>query len=149
MMKKILKFLPIFLVGFVAAIAFTACDDDDDDPITATELPANAKAFLNTYFPGVDIVTATKDKDEYDVALGNGYSVDFDKAGEWKDVDAPVGETVPSGFYPAAIDTYLTEHNPGDGINEISKDKSGYDVDLVSGIDVVFNADGVFVRYDK
>ncbi|MDE6395926.1 MAG: PepSY-like domain-containing protein [Muribaculaceae bacterium] len=145
-MKKILKFLPMLLVGFMA-VSLTACDDDDD-PVTENELPATAKAFLNTYYPGVDVVSATKDKNEYDVILGNGHTVDFDKSGEWTDVDAPMGETVPSGFYPAAIDTYLAENNPGDGINEISKEKSGYDVDLVSGIDVVFNADGVFVRYE-
>lgn len=145
-MKKVFKFLPFLLVG-ILAVAMTACDDDDD-PVTENQLPATAKAFLDTYYPGVDVVSATKDKNEYDVALGNGHSVEFYKDGEWKDVDAPMGQTVPTGFYPELIDIYLAESNPGDGINEISKSKDGYDVDLVSGIDAVFNTAGQFVRYD-
>ncbi len=146
-MKKILKLLPILLLG-VMAISLAACDDKDD-PVAESQLPATAKAFLNTYYPGIEISTATKDKNEYDVILANGHSVEFDKAGEWKDVDAPVGQTVPVGFYPAAIDTYLSTNNPGDGINEISRDKSGYEVDLVSGVEAVFNSDGIFLHYDR
>lgn len=147
-MKKIFKYLPLLLVGFLA-VSVSACSDDDDDPITSTELPSQAKAFLDTYYSGVNIVSATKDKNEYDVVLGNGHEIDFDKDGLWIDVDAPAGLTVPTGFYPAAIDAYVTEHFSGDGINEISKVKEGYDVDLVGGLDLVFNQDGTFLRADR
>lgn len=146
-MKKILRLIPM-LLACVAATAMWSCSDDKDEPVSSNELPAVAKTFLNTYYPSVKVVSTQKDKDEYDVTLANGHSVDFNKNGEWTDVDAPAGETVPTGFYPSAIDTYINESAGGYGINEISREGSGFEVELVTGLDLLFNNDGAFIGYD-
>lgn len=145
-MKKFLKFIPFLLVA-VMAMGFWSCDDDDDKVVT--EIPAAAKTFLATYYPSVEYM-AFKDHNDYDVTLANGHKVEFSSTGEWKDVDAPAGQTVPSGFYPSAIDSYLNDNMDGAGINEISKEKNGnYEVDLVDGRDLVFDQQGMFVRFDR
>ena len=69
-------------------------------------------------------------------------------SGEWTDVDAPLNEELPTGFYPEAIDTYLLANMDGAGINEISKERYGYDVELVTGTDLRFDSEGKFIRYD-
>lgn len=140
-MKKFFRFLPLLLIP-VFAYVLTACSDDDDKDIAPDNLPATAQAFLDTYYNSVKIVNTVQDKNEYEVVLANGHRIDFDKAGEWTEVDAPQAETIPTGFYPAAIDNYLEQNYKGIGINEISRDSRGYDVELVNGVDLDFNVAG-------
>ncbi len=147
-MKKILKFFPLLLIA-VLGVALTSCDNDKDEPIPASKLPAKATEFITQYFPSANIVSSQKDKDKYEVYLSDGTDIDFDKDGEWIDVDAPAGKTIPTGFYPADIDIYITDYYSGVGINEISKEKRGFDVELTSGIDLIFASDGTFIGIDS
>lgn len=146
-MKKLYRILPMLLVA-VLSIALWSCSDDDE-PVPITKLPSSSQTFLNTYFDNVDIISVTKDKDDYEVLLSNGYSVEFNTSGEWTDVDAPVGKTVPTGFYPAAIDTYISSAYSGSGINEISRIDRGYEVELLNGTDLYFSADGTYIGIDR
>ncbi|MDE5880254.1 MAG: PepSY-like domain-containing protein [Muribaculaceae bacterium] len=151
-MKKLLKFLPLFLVALMAVTFWSCSDDDDFKPVANTELPSAAKTFLNTYYQGVNYQTKKdKDDNEYEVYLSNGHEVDFYSDGEWKDVKAgkKMNETVPVGFYPSEIDSYISDTHPTDGIHEISKERYGYDVELTNGTDIEFSSDGSFIRYDK
>ncbi|MDE6422886.1 MAG: PepSY-like domain-containing protein [Muribaculaceae bacterium] len=150
-MKKLLKFLPFLLVA-VMAVGFWSCDNDDDvDDIIVTEqqLPSQAKTFISDYYPSVKVSKVTKENNEYDVILSNRHQIEFSLTGEWMDVDAPAGETVPSGFYPAAINTYIEENLNGVGINEMSRENYGYDVELVDGRDLRFSTTGSFLGYDN
>ena len=92
---------------------------------------------------------ATKDKDEYEVILSNKTQIDFYTSGEWKDVDAPAGQALPTGFYPADIDLYLAFNLEGVGVNEISKESYGYDVETVTGLDMRFDHDGKYLSTDR
>lgn len=136
------------LLVAVLSIALWSCSDDDE-PVPVTKLPSSSQTFLNTYFDNVDIISVTKDKDDYEVLLSNGYSVEFNTSVEWTDVDAPVGKTVPTGFYPAAIDTYISSAYSGSGINEISRIDRGYEVELINGTDLYFSADGTYIGIDR
>ena len=131
------------LFGAVAA----ACGDDDK-VISETELPESAKTFVSTYFAPAKVATVYKDVNANDGTLSDGVRIDFNKSGEWTDVDAPLNEELPTGFYPEAIDTYLLANMDGAGINEISKERYGYDVELVTGTDLRFDSEGKFIRYD-
>lgn len=145
-MKKILKWLPLLLVTVVFGAVAAACDDDK--VIGENELPESAKTFVSTYFAPAKVATVYKDGNEYEVMLSDGVRIDFNKSGEWTDVDAPLNEELPTGFYPEAIDTYLLANMDGAGINEISKERYGYDVELVTGTDLRFDSEGKFIRYD-
>lgn len=143
-MKKILYFALVSLM----AVAVCACSDDDE-PINPLELPQTARNFLTQYFPTYEIRSVEKDgrhdNTEYTVTFVNGYEVEFDAAGEWTDVDAPRGLAIPDGIAPAPIAEYVTSYYPTDGINEISRDTRGYDVDLISGIEIEFTLTGDLV----
>lgn len=151
-MKKISYLL--LLVMSIFTFSFAACHDDDDDmPILANELPQAAKTFISQYYPDIKVVKVTRDQDnnrvEYDVVLGNGHDLTFNANGEWTDVDAPLGQTIPDGIAPANIVEYINQNYNGYGINEISKESYGYDVELTNGIDLEFNAQGEFIRIDR
>ncbi len=147
-MKKILKLLPLLLIA-VMGVALSSCDNDKDEPISSTQLPSKATEFISQYFPSASIVSAQKDNDEYDVTLSEGTKIEFNKDGEWIDVDAAVGKTVPSGFYPVEIDNYLSQNFEGQGINEISKVTRGYEVELLSSTEILFGPDGSFIQIDR
>lgn len=149
-MKKFVKFIPVLLIALVGSMMLWSCDNDDtDDVISTGAIPTAAKAFIEEYFPTANIISATKDKNEYEVILSDGTHIDFNKSGEWTAVEAPVAMTVPTGFYPADIDAYIEQNYPESGINEISKEKRGFDVELTTGIELVFNSEGSFIGIDK
>lgn len=147
-MKKFFKFIPLLLVAVLGCAAWS-CSDDDSEPVAVAMLPDTAKSFVTQYFSSAVIVSAKIDGDEFETRLSDGTRIDFDKAGAWTDVDAPKGKTIPSGFYPEAIDSYVATNYAGTGINEISKEKRGYDVELVSGVDLVFDTAGQFISVDR
>ncbi len=144
-MKKMMKFLPMLLIA-VLGIAVASCDNDKDEPVASSQLPSKATEFISQYFPSARVISSVKDRDEYDVMLSEGTSIDFYKDGEWKDVDAANGKALPTGFYPAEIDSYVAQYFKGIGINEISKVKRGYEVELTTGTEMVFAADGSFIE---
>lgn len=132
------------------AVSFAACDDDDNDIIISEQqLPTAAKTFLSDYYPSVKTLKVMKDDYDYEVKLSNGHTVDFDLTGAWEDVDAPKGQSIPTGFILPEITAYINGNFSGAGINEISRENYGYDVELVDGRDLRFSTTGAFLGYDR
>lgn len=141
----------LILMSVVAMTAFVSCDDK---PVSADKLPGKAKTFLNTYFKGIEVLSVEKEDDgDYDVDLVDGTEVNFKSNGNWKKVDCH-GRLVPTGFYPASIDTYVHANCMGNYIEEIEFENNRYNVGLAdaSGIetdvDLVFDKNGNFIGYD-
>ena len=154
MKKNFLTLLFASLLVF-SGFAFTSCSNDDNNEFETSvllkDLPAAAQSFLSQYYPNVAFKSAEKQQIKdiyiYEVELQDGTEITFNSAGEWQEVDAPEGKTVPSGFYPSGIDEYLSQNYSGYGINEINKYDSGYNVELVNnGPELEFNLMGEFVR---
>lgn len=148
-MKK-LSLLLLLLVG-IFSLSMISCGDDEKT-ISTNNLPQSAKSFISQYYPGVNITRVKQDKDngriEYEAYLSNGHDVTFNSSGEWLDVDAPTGQTIPAGIVPAKIEEYVNANFSGFDINEISKENYGYNVELTNGIDLEFNSNGEFIRVD-
>lgn len=144
-MRKLFKFIPMLLIA-VLGIALSSCDNDKDEPISTDQLPTKATEFITQYFPSARIISSQKDKNEYEVKLSEGTTIDFNKDGEWIDVDAADGKTLPTGFYPAEIDNYLAQYFAGQGISEISKVQRGYEVELITTTEILFGHDGSFIE---
>ncbi len=154
-MKKYLKYA-LYTVLAVTLFAAWGCSDDDDDkdvPVEESQLPAKAQAFIKTYFGDDGIVRVNKETDNkdisYDVWLKSDTRVEFDAAGEWTDVEVPIGKSVPQGFYPQAIDNYLLENYPGVAVREISLEPTYYEVDLFNSAELVFDLTGKFIVAER
>ncbi len=146
-MKKLYLLL---IVGIFACFAWSCSDDDDNDiTVPESELPMAAKSFISEFYPAEKVVKVKKENSNgvisYDVAFASGLDIDFDAAGQWTDVDAPKGQTLPLGIVPDQIMEYITETFPTLGVNEISRDKFGYEVELVNGRDLYFDTNFNFI----
>jgi hypothetical protein len=131
----------------VAFLTFIACDDKLADE---SALPATARTFLQTHFPGVEVSLVEKDFDSYDVYLSNGFEVEFTKSGVWDEVKNHA-TGVPSSILtliPEKINEYVAANYPGQLITGVNKERYGFDIDLNNGIEMEFNADGSFRRID-
>lgn len=147
------KFLSILLIGLFAAFTWSCSDDDDDRPVDRNSLPKTAKEFIESYFSGDVPATVTRDGNganaDYDVVLTSGIKIEFDSKGNWKEVESTLAAPIPDqSFIPQSIRDYVKEHYTFQ-INEISRDKSGYEVRLTDYLELHFDTNGNFVRVDN
>ena len=87
-MKKLMT-LAVCLFAFIGLTKA-----DDDKPITVEQLPQKAQQFIKQYFADKTVTLAKMERDfmdkSYEVLFSNGEKVEFDKNGEWKDVDCTI-----------------------------------------------------------
>lgn len=149
----------MFLMALIAlGLTAVSCSDDDKKEtkavIDANTLPEAAKIFVETHFAGITYIRVEKqsrpddDGSIYDVYLSNGFEIDFDANGNWKDIDGN-HQAIPTAIIPAPIAEYVTTNYALAIITTIEIEKHGYDIELSSDIDLVFNPNGEFVRVDN
>lgn len=119
---------------------------------SADVLPATAQKTLKSAFPKAAVNRVKVDESlfgnkEYEVILSNGTEIEFNKEGDWKEVDCG-RSAVPAAFIPAAIRTYVKTNHKGCSVIKIDKDTNDYDVELSNGVEMKFDRSGKFLRYD-
>lgn len=85
---------------------------------------------------------------EYEVVLTDGSEITFDSKGNWKEVETSKKKSVPSGFVLKTISDYVSKNHKGEKIIGIEKKRDGYEIDLSNGIDIKFDKNGNFVRFE-
>ena len=123
----------------------------DDVVISVNELPKTAQIFIATHFDGLEIAYAKKDDGEYEVKFSNGYSVEFNRRGDWKEVDCnndPVPESV-IALIPNAIPQYIANAFPKAAITKVQKERRHYEIELNNDLDLEFTSDGVLCDIDN
>ena len=132
-MKKIW----MLLIGLFG-IATIGCADDK--PIAFEQTPVAAQQFIKTHFPQAKVLYAKVDKDvfdrTYDVVMADGSQVEFNKNGEWTEVDC-LQVAVPAAIQYA-----------GQQIVSISRDKRGYDIQLSNRFEVEFDQNFQLIDLD-
>ena len=160
MKKFLLRFLAAGLVLTSFTILFSCSDKDEgvETIITEADLPSAAQAFLKKYFNGYEIIKVEKDVEGemtlFEVELQDGYELVFNSAGEWTQVEAPYGKTIPTGFIPEQVLSTLNNRFQGYGINEINTTGEGYKVELSdnqggASLDVFFDMSGEIIGINE
>ncbi|MBO7138047.1 MAG: PepSY-like domain-containing protein, partial [Bacteroidaceae bacterium] len=80
----------------------------------------------------------TVDWDDYKVIYQSGEKVEFDKKGNWKDLDCKVS-AVPTALIPEQIKTNVKATFPAATIIKLDRDRRGYDVKLNNGMEIEFD----------
>ena len=115
---------------------------NDDKPVTVDQLPQKAQAFIKQYFADKQVSLAKQERDffdkSYEVMFVNGEKVEFDKNGEWKDVDCKFSE-VPADIIPQAIRTHIASLYPDAKVLQIDRDSRGYEVQLNNRLELSYN----------
>jgi hypothetical protein len=120
---------------------------DSDRVITFDQLPAAAQTMLKKYFADKVLLIVTVDWDDYKVMYQSGEKVEFDKKGEWKDLDCKVS-AVPTALIPEQIKAKVKTTFPGATIIKLDRDRRGYDVKLNNGIELEFDKKFQIVEMD-
>ena len=135
-MKKI-----FFAIACVFALTTSACDDNYQ-PVYQDQLPEKAQVFLATYFPEAEISLARKEIDvtelTYDVIFTDGSKVEFDRKGNWTEVDC-LNHPIPDGIVPDGIKKVINVQYPEAMVIKIERDHSEIDVKLNNRVELTFN----------
>lgn len=142
-----------FLAGAAVLLAgFTVANAAEHYSRTASALPAVAQRVISQHFTsGVSLVkteTIMGIVDDYDVILNDGTELSFDRKGVLTDVETSATSSVPAGLMPAGITRYVKANHAGQRIVGLERQRNGWDVELANGVDIKFNAQGKFQRYD-
>ena len=114
----------------------------NDKPISVNALPVKAQTLLSNHFNGQKVMLATIESGvvsrSYDVVLHNGTKLEFDKKGNFTEIDCKQG-IVPAQLIPQAIKNYLKDNYAGQSVKKIEMNKNEYEVELTNGLDLTFN----------
>ena len=136
-MKKIVfLFISLFAMNFVALAG-------NDKPIQVSEMPKAAQLFIKNHFADLSVAMAKVETDfldkNYDVVFTNGNKVEFDKKGNWTNVDCEHTQ-VPVAILPEAIRQYVAKNYPDARVLKIEvTDRKGYEVELSNGFELEFD----------
>lgn len=145
MKKMIIIGLCLIGLGISPIVAET------DKVITEVELPKTAQSFAKKYFADKQISFVKLERDllrkSYEVIYSDGTKVEYNSAGEWKEVSVR-GGSVPAGIVPTAIATELQKRFPQQTITKIEHTSRGYEVELSNGLEAKFDKQGRFKRVE-
>ena len=143
-MKKSIFFVLALVMSICLPLTLMA---DNDQVITFDRLPATAQAMLKQNFSDKVPLVITADWDDYKVMYTNGDKVEFDKKGNWKDIECKTSQ-VPAALVPAQIVANVNATFPGATITEIDQDRRGYSVKLSNGLELEYNRSFQIVELD-
>lgn len=134
-MKKL-----IFL--FVCVFSIQVALADNDKPINFTQLPQAAQKFVKQHFPKAKIAFVKMEIElfdkSYDVVFNNGDKLEFDKKGEWTEVNCK-STVVPAKVIPALIKKYVETNYPEAKVLSIERDRYDYEVKLSNFWEIKFD----------
>lgn len=136
----------LFLMVALLTMSFNA-KADHNQVITYNQLPEAAQTLLKQYFAGKVPLIVTMDWDDYNIVYESGEKVEFDKQGNWKEIDCKVSR-VPSELIPEQIKSHIKATFPGATILKLDRNRRGYEVKLNNGLEVEYNRDFQVIDID-
>lgn len=122
----------------------TVARADDDKPIQINQMPQQAQLFIKKYFADSKVALAKMESDllnkSYDVIFTDGNKVEFDKKGNWKEVDCKYS-SVPAAIIPETIQKYIKTNYPDTKVVKMERDKKEYEVKLTNRTELKFDMD--------
>ncbi|MBR1626924.1 MAG: PepSY-like domain-containing protein [Bacteroidales bacterium] len=141
-----------FALIITAALISIACESDNDKVIRFSELPAQSQQFINTHFSEKQISVIYYDDDlfdeEYRVIFSDGAKIEFNKKGSWKEIKDKDADGIPQDVIHESILSFVRKNHPENYIVKISKERKEYETELNNTVEIVFDRNGNFKRYD-
>ena len=136
MKKFIVIALAVFSFGIITANA------DNDRLIAKETLPQKAQQFINRYFGDIKITYVKEEREflerTYEVMFADGTKVEFNRNGEWKEVDCR-HSSVPTPIIPAQIMKYVKDNYPDVKVMQIERDRIDYELKLSNRLELTFD----------
>ena len=136
MKKLIVILLAVFSMGVIAA------NGDNDRLIAKENLPKRSQEFIERYFLGTKITYVKEEREfmekSYEVMLADGTKIEFNRNGEWKEVDCR-HSSVPTPIVPAQIMKYVKANYPDVKVMQIERDRIDYELRLSNRLELTFD----------
>lgn len=118
----------------------------------AKQLPLVARNFINRHFTKpqihyIKIESEILQNKKYEVQLADFTEIDFDKQGNWLEVDCKKA-AIPAALIPTSIQEYVKTNFPREIITKIERERSGMKIELSNDYSLKFNKKGKFVSID-
>ena len=113
----------------------------DDWVVPVSQLPANARSFIQKVFPDAQIFKVERDGRKFDVKLSNGVSIDFLANGEWENIDSEY-TPIPESVFPPAVIKALKASYPQAAIIDAEKEWGNYKIKLNNMMEVMVSGNG-------
>lgn len=140
------------IMVIMAAFAFFSCESSNPKLVEFSQLPSKAQTTIKSHFSDKVISTIFYDNElfdkDYEVRFEDGSKIDFDKDGDWINIEMKNNGGVPKSVIPSAINAYVSSKHSNNYVVDIDKECREYNVELNNGIDIVFDKNGNFKRYD-
>ena len=132
----------LLMMALVLATAMAWAGEEKQE-IQPSTLPKFTQSIIQSYFPGIEVTSASKEKSKmkngYGVVLSNGVVMECDKDGQWTMVDCGA-EAVPDRMVPGKIKMYLSQQGVESPVVKMQKDKKGnYVMNLQDGTELRFD----------
>lgn len=137
-MKKI-GFLSVIMSMFL----ISGCESGPK-VISKEDLPKQALEFAITHVPDTEIALVVKDGNEYEVGFVNGWTIEFNRRGEWKEFDS-LRDGIPESMesiIPEAILNTVKSKFIALSIYDVKKEGNIYELKLDTGFEVEMNSKG-------
>lgn len=133
-----MKSIKVILLLVVMMTMGLQAKADHDQVIPFNQMPEAAQAFLKQHFANKVPLVVTVDWDDYTIRYESGEKVEFDKNGNWKEIDCR-SSIVPTELIPEEIKTNIASTFPGAMILKIDRNRRGYEVKLNNGLEVEYS----------
>lgn len=144
--KKVVAALSLAMFTALAAHAGT------DKSIPYDKLPRKAQQTIGQQFKERKVAIVKQETDwiskSYDVIFTDGAKIEFDKNGNWTEVDCKP-HAIPTFFVPAQIMAFAQANYPNTKVSKIEKVRSGYEVELSNDVEITFNNKFKVIDIDK
>ncbi len=142
------------VLSILALAIFTVQFSFAGDVITqdAKQLPLVARNFINRHFTKpqihyIKIESEILQNKKYEVQLADFTEIDFDKQGNWLEVDCKKA-AIPAALIPTSVQEYVKTNFPREIITKIERERSGMKIELSNDYSLKFNKKGKFVSID-
>ena len=136
-MKKI-----IIIALAVLSLGILTANADNDRLIAKENLPKRSQEFIERYFLGTKITYVKEEREfmekSYEVMLADGTKIEFNRNGEWKEVDCR-HSSVPTPIVPAQIMKYVKANYPDVKVMQIERDRIDYELRLSNRLELTFD----------
>lgn len=136
----------------VLAFSLIACESQEKRNVEFSSLPQKSQQFVNQHFSDKTILAVLLDKElfdkQYEVVFTDGSKIEFDKKGNWEEVECKLSPGVPLTFVPTNMVSYLKTNFAHTFVESISIEHKRYEVELNNDLELVFDTNGNYLFLD-
>lgn len=140
----------LFLALIAAVSQFVGCTKDKEEVLNESQIPSEIKAYVDQHFTGKQIIKCVKEtehkQESYDVTISDNFKLEFEGTFEVKEVKGVT--RLPDSVVPAKLLEYVNTNYPTNHILKWEKEATEQELKIDSGIELIFDLNGEFLRID-